>query len=179
MISIDLFKHGMRRLAAGVCVITALDQGRRTGLVATSVTSFSADPPSLLMCVNRSSQSHEAVSRSGIFCANILSHADADFAVLFSAAATREQAFAARDWRELETGAPALASAVASFDCRVIKEEPFRSHTIFVGEIMDTLLPNRDIEPLVYMGGSYMTTSRAQPRQRELAMVDRIGFSDL
>ena len=32
---------------------------------------------------------------------------------------------------------------------------------------------------LVYMGGSYMTTSRRQPRQRELAMVDRIGFSDL
>jgi flavin reductase len=179
MISIDLFKHGMRRLAAGVCVITTLDKGRRTGLVATSVSSFSADPPSLLMCVNRSSQSHEALSSSGIFCANILSHPDADFAVLFSSSATRDQAFDSRGWRELETGAPALVGAVASFDCRIIKEEPFRSHTIFVGEIVETLLPNQDIEPLVYMAGSYMTTSLSQPRQRELAMVDRIGFSDL
>ena len=179
MISVDFFKQGMRRLAAGVCVVTTLDDGRRTGLVATSVTSFSADPPSLLVCVNRSSASHEAVSRSGIFCVNVLSHSDADFALLFSSAATREEAFASRSWRELETGAPVLADAVASFDCRIIKQEPFRSHTIFVGEIMDTLLPNREIEPLVYMGGSYMTTSRRQPRQRELAMVDRIGFSDL
>lgn len=179
MISLDLFKHGMRRLAAGVCVITTVDENRRTGLVATSVTSFSADPPSLLMCVNRSSQSNEAVSRSGIFCVNLLAHHDADFAVQFSTAATRDQAFASRSWRELETGAPALVGAVASFDCKVINEISFRSHTIFVGEIMEALLPNRDIEPLVYMGGSYMTTSHAHPRQRELAMVDRIGFSDL
>ena len=55
MIDPGLFKNGMRRLASGVSLVTTVLDGQRHGLVATSVCAVSAEPPSLLVRVNRSS----------------------------------------------------------------------------------------------------------------------------
>ena len=48
----DAFKAGMRKLALGVALITSATPGRRFGLIATAVSSVSASPPTLLVCVN-------------------------------------------------------------------------------------------------------------------------------
>ncbi|MBP7705041.1 MAG: flavin reductase [Caulobacter sp.] len=63
----DAFRSAQRRLASSVAVITAGAWEGAVGMTATAVTSVSMDPPSLLVCVNRSATLHGAVMRTGRF----------------------------------------------------------------------------------------------------------------
>ena len=65
------FRDAMRQLAGGVCVVTVGADDERTGLTATSVTSLCADPPTLLVCVNRESSSYQALTRFRAFAVNV------------------------------------------------------------------------------------------------------------
>ncbi|NBW26299.1 MAG: flavin reductase, partial [Betaproteobacteria bacterium] len=52
----------MRRLAATVTLVTTSDaDGKRYGMLATSVTSVTMEPPMLLVCVSRSAHVHPAL----------------------------------------------------------------------------------------------------------------------
>ena len=68
-------KEGMRRLASGVSVITSVDaQGNPYAMTATSITSVSDSPASLLVCINKSTRMFEAIAEGGQFCVNLLNH---------------------------------------------------------------------------------------------------------
>jgi flavin reductase len=149
------FKLGMRRLASGVTLITTVSGGERHGLVATAVSSLSADPPTLLTCVNQSASAHTHIAASGIFCVNVLSASQKDVAARFSNSSERHRRFQDGDWQALMTGAPALAGSLVSFDCKLRQSFEHNSHTIFIGEIVCVELWASSIRPLVYMDGSY------------------------
>lgn len=153
---IDLFKLGMRRLAAGVSLITTRDAaGRRHGMVATSVTSVCLEPPSLLACINKSASSYEALVTAGVFCVNLLAEDADEVAMRFSSSKFRDLRFTEGGWSELETGSPVLDGAIASFDCRVTNMIEAASHTIFIGEVVDVRLPQAQLSPLLYLDGAF------------------------
>lgn len=151
----DKFKLGMRRLASGVSLITTVDDGVRHGLVATAVSSVTATPPSLLICVNKTASAHDHIAASGIFCVNILADGHEDVAARFSSARDRDTRFDSGEWRTIETGAPALVGSLVSFDCEVRQSIPYESHTIFIAEIVGVELWAETVEPLVYLEGRY------------------------
>jgi flavin reductase len=151
-----LFKRGMRRLAAGVSIITTIEQSIPQGLVATSVSSVCVEPePSLLVCVNRSSSCHDVIRRTGFFCTNLLSAGDVELARLFSSPESRDKRFNECPWVPLFTGAPALPSALASFDCEITHVIPVHSHTIFIGAVRDLRLWQGNADALLYLDGQY------------------------
>ena len=154
MIDGALFKLGMRRLAAGVCIVTTIEKGAPHGLVATSVSSVCAEPePTLLVCVNGNSSIHDVIHRRKLFCANVLSANDVELAQRFSLPEFRASRFEHGSWASLVTGAPALPSALASFDCEVTHVVPVHSHTIFVGVVRDLKLWQSEIDALLYLDG--------------------------
>ena len=53
-ISGEDFKLAMRRLAGGVSIISGAGPDGPLGVTATAVTSLTAEPPSVLCCLNRS-----------------------------------------------------------------------------------------------------------------------------
>ena len=69
---------------SSVCVITTVCEGERFGLTATAVASVSAAPARLLVCVNKSDQSHEKILRSGRFCVNVLTERQDRVAMVFA-----------------------------------------------------------------------------------------------
>ena len=70
------FRQVMGHFATGVTVITTHDgKGNLFGLTANAVSSVSLDPPLVLCCIARSSESHAAFAASGVFSVHILSHA--------------------------------------------------------------------------------------------------------
>src|SRR4051794_24544580 len=69
---------------ASVCVITTEHEGERFGLTATAIASVSATPARLLVCVNKSGQSHDRILRSGRFCVNVLTEAQDKLAMVFA-----------------------------------------------------------------------------------------------
>lgn len=150
------FKLGMRRLAAGVSVITTVEDGKPQGFVATAVTSVAAEPtPTLLVCVNRSVSCHDVIGRSRSFCVNLLAESDVGIARLFSASEHRHRRFTECEWRPLATGAPALLGAIASFDCMVAETVSVHSHSVFLGTVVDIALSDACDGPLLYAGGRF------------------------
>ena len=141
-----LYKQGMRRLAAGVTVIATEYQGERSGLVSTSVTSVSADPPVLLACISKSASSHDPVALSGRFCVNVLQQGDEELAGRFSSSKHRESRFLGREWTVLATGAPALVGCLASFDCVVARSLYAETHTVFFGNVVSVRLWSESID---------------------------------
>src|ERR1700737_1538566 len=96
------FREAMGQLASGVCVVTFGSGGERTGLTATSVASLSADPPSLLVCVNRAASRHRSVQSHGEFVVNVLAADQREIADRFGGAAGLEGAARFLDGRWLE-----------------------------------------------------------------------------
>jgi flavin reductase len=150
------FKLGMRRLASGVSLITSRDNaGKPHGMIATSVVSVSVEPPTLLVCVNKSASCHDVIDNRGVFCINLLGDGDDKIAQVFSSSKTRDVRFSSGDWREMTTGAPAHAGSLASFDCEVRSRVDAGSHTIFIGLVVDTQLWVDVVQPLIYINGAY------------------------
>lgn len=151
----DSYKSGMRQLAAGVCLVTTrTEAGARSGLTATAVCSVSADPPTLLICVNQQNGSYHAIRASGRFAVNVLAATDQDLADRFASAVSGEERFDHGQWSELFTGAPILESALASFDCVVRSIEDVGSHGVFFGEVRAVRVSS-DTGPLLYSNGKY------------------------
>ncbi len=145
----DAYRGGMRQLAAGVCLITAQQQQQHGGMIATAVTSVSAEPPTLLVCVNRSASMFALIGDSGHFCVNVLAQDALPLVEVFSNAARRDERFTQGEWREGENGARISAQALVAFECRVVKTVDWHSHAIFLGEVTNVHHP-RAAAPLLY-----------------------------
>ena len=132
-----LFREAMSRLGAAVHVITTAGPGGKTGATATAVCSVSDSPPTLLMCLNRRSQTNPVVLENGVFCVNTLGAAHAEIANIFAGRTGAQGAnrFSVGDWMVLSTGSPVLASAVIAFDCRIVEVREVASHSVFFGAV--------------------------------------------
>ncbi len=150
----EQFRLGMRSLAGAVSIVTTAHAGHRYGMTATAVCSATAEPPTVLVCLNRHTTTHGAVAKAGVFCVNVLRAEDWELSTAFSGAQMGDARFRSRDWTHLATGAPVLIDALASFDCRVVKSLAHGTHTVFLGEVEQILIGKKG-KPLLYAGGQY------------------------
>lgn len=153
---IATFKSAMRRVASTVCVLTTEYEGRRWGLTATAVCSLSAEPPSLIACVNRSAEAHEAITLSRRICINILAEGQLETARRFSGMLghSGEQRFEGAEWYNLATGAPVLRDAAAAFDCTIFDRQTYQTHSVLAcfAEAIDL---GETGNPLIYADRNY------------------------
>lgn len=155
----DAFKRGMRHLVGAVTLVTTSHHGQRRGLTATAVCSLSAEPPSLLACVNRQADAHDLIRASGLFAVNLLAYEQRALAETFAAmdGSKGESRFEQGDWLTLSTGAPCLADSIVTFDCELASEHGVATHTIFVGHVV--AVRSRPGKPLLYEDGHFRRTS--------------------
>src|SRR3954463_6095094 len=102
------FKAGMRSLAGAVNIITSAHAGHRYGMTATAVCSATAEPPTVLVCINKLATTPGTAAKSQGFCVNVLRAEDGELSTTFSGAQSGERRFKSRDWTRLATGSPVL-----------------------------------------------------------------------
>ena len=124
------YREAMARLASAVHVITTDGPGGRAGFTASAVCSVSDAPPTLLVCINRTASAYAAFSRNDALCVSTLGAGHEAIAGLFGGRTPMEERFAAGTWRRLRTGAPALADALAAFDCRIVDRHAVGTHEV-------------------------------------------------
>jgi len=151
---VSLFRMALRGLASGVVIISSRSTEGRFAMSATSITSLSMDPPSLLVCVNRQASIHDSLQQGNHFAVNILGKQDQLVAELCGGGAHGEARFESKRWRD-DDGLPMLTGAQASIRCRIEAQLSYGTHGVFIGavescEISDT------INPLVYVDGRYV-----------------------
>lgn len=157
---VEAFRESMRHVAATVYAVTTLDGGHRYGILATAVSSLSFDPPSLLVCVNRSASLHDPLQRAERFCVNVLGLGNRDVAEHFML--PDADRFAVGDWID-DTGVPVLLSAQSSLVCKTVHCHEFGTHTIFIGELL-AAKHREDATPLTYFDRAYIDISAAPQR---------------
>jgi flavin reductase (DIM6/NTAB) family NADH-FMN oxidoreductase RutF len=157
--SSDDFKQAMRHLAGGVAVIATDHDGTRAGLVATAVCSVSADPPTILVCINSGAGAHDTIRASGRFSVNLLARSQEPIARRFSGETgiRGEQRFTEDRWIPLVSGAPVLAGALVSLDCCVTEIVKMATHSVFFGAVVG--IASQAAPPLIYLQGNYGTFS--------------------
>jgi flavin reductase len=113
--------------------VTTDGPGGKHGFTATAVSSVSDQPATMLVCLNRRSRIIPVLRDNGIICVNTLRAGDDSIADVFAGRTglTGAQRFLQGQWRTMVTGAPALDSAVVSFDCRIIESKPVASHNVY------------------------------------------------
>src|SRR5205807_6321478 len=98
-------KLALRRLASAVAVVTCQDGRTRHAMTATAVNAMSMQPPSMIVCVNRSAAFHAAINRAGSFAINILHRNQIEISMGCGGKARGEDRFGYGAWGE-ETGVP-------------------------------------------------------------------------
>lgn len=147
------FKKVLGSFAAGVTVVTTCgDDGKPYGLTATAFTSVSLDPPLVLVCVDKRSESHPHFHNSRVFAVNFLAHGQEDHSQRF--ATSGGDKFGDLATERGTTGAPLLPDTLGYVDCSVVDVIEAGDHTIFIGlveaaEVRDTH------HPLLYFRGKY------------------------
>jgi len=146
------FKAVMRRHPTGVTVVTSLREREPRGITLSAFASVSAQPPMLLICVNREARSYLYISSSRIFCVNLLAAEQSELAERFSGR-VKEHQFDDIEWSTDVTGAPVLAGTIGHFDCAVEAEHHAGSHSIFIGRVLACAA--REGRPLGYYEGRF------------------------
>lgn len=149
----DLLRSVFRRHAAGVAVITALDEAGPVGFTATSLTSVSAEPPLVSFGIGTTGSSWPAISRTDHIGVHILGEHQEDLAATFARSGA-DRFGPATSWREGPERVPVLDDVLAWLVCRVVGRVPAGDHRIVIAEVVHGD-PTGAGRPLVYHQGRF------------------------
>jgi flavin reductase (NADH) len=154
----------MAHLSAAVNVITTDGPLGRCGMTASAVCSVTDAPPTLLVCLNRSSAMHGIFEGNGQLCINVLPGEHELLAKHF-AGITRvpmEERFGWPIWEQGEQGVPVLRDALASIEGRIAEQKEVGSHSVMFVEVSRIRL-RTDGDGLVYFDRNFHRVKRALP----------------
>lgn len=141
------FADLMAELPAGVTVVTTAGASGPVGLTVTSMTAFSADPPSVMVSIAHGSRCHERLLATDRFGVHVLHSGQEPVARVF--ASRIDDKFAELDW-SWDGDVPHLHGALTYMRCTREAEFTHRDHTIVIGTIEDAALM-ASAEPLLYL----------------------------
>jgi flavin reductase (DIM6/NTAB) family NADH-FMN oxidoreductase RutF len=151
----DDFFGIMSAFPTGVAVVTTLDAGGEPrGLTTNALCSVSADPPLLLVCVDKASRTLPGLLHSGRFVVNFLAERRDALAQLFASKA--EDKFADVDWEPGIGGMPCLrADSLAYAECEIEQVLEAGDHVVLTGLVVGGLAPDPDSVPILYFRRTY------------------------
>jgi flavin reductase (DIM6/NTAB) family NADH-FMN oxidoreductase RutF len=151
------FRRVMGHFATGVTIVTSHDgAGKLGGLTANAVASVSLEPPMVLVCVDKKSDSYPLFGASQTFAVNILAQEQETLSRRF--AKSGGDKFSGIGYRIGTTGSPLLSDTIAFLDCRIRHAFDAGDHTIYVGEAVDIAVESES-DPLLYFRGGYRNLS--------------------
>ena len=150
-------KLGMRRLASSVCIVTAAsDQGEAQAMTVSSVTSVSAEPASLLVCVNRDSRFAPLLTTGLDLVVNVLHTRHQSLAQLCANPAQHNQRLQDAAWH-WQGALPYLPDAEAVFFTRVDTLFSYGTHFVVIAQVVNVQISSEPLSPLLYADGHYRT----------------------
>ena len=149
----DHFRTVLGHMPTGVTVITAHSPDGPVGMSANSLTSVSLDPPLLLVCPAKSSETWPTIREGGRFCVNVMAAHHEPTVRRFAVRGVDR--FEGSSHHDRSSG-PALDDAIAWIDCELLHEHDAGDHMIAVCAVFN-LEHAPEGEPLVFFQGRYGT----------------------
>lgn len=141
------FKDALARLASGVAIVSCWDGPIPRGLLVSSITGLSVEPPRFLFCVRKEASCHDALLAAGVCGITILAAGDAPEALRFASPAKAHERFTDPRWDLARTDAPRLRAGLTSATCVIDQAIDAGGHTIVL--VTATQLSSRPGAPLI------------------------------
>ena len=139
IIDVRTFWQAVGLRAVGTAIVTAQGSDGPRGFLALSATHLTADPPIMMISVDKKTSAVSAILEGRHFAINYLATDQADLAGPFGGKGDLKGAdrFTLGTWTRLATGAPVLEGASGVIDCEV--EEVIERHgtLIVLGRVRD------------------------------------------
>jgi flavin reductase (DIM6/NTAB) family NADH-FMN oxidoreductase RutF len=154
-ISPDLVRQALGHFATGVTVVTSRESnGAPIGTTASAVSSLSLEPPLLLVCLDRSSETLAAIREHHAFAINVLAESQEALSANFARRGD------AASWDKVghrpgPTGTPHLHDTLAVLDCRLERCLEGGDHEVVIGRLVALARSEQDPRPLLHFQGSY------------------------
>ena len=146
------FRRLLGHFAAGVTIITTKSgDDEPYGLTATAFSSVSLEPPLVLVCVDKKSETHPHFGASGVYGVNFLTSEQVNLSNRF--AKSGGDKFEGVEWTRGSIGVPLLAGALVHLECRISDTVDAGDHTIFIGRVEAGSVHEGD--PLLHFNGAY------------------------
>jgi flavin reductase (DIM6/NTAB) family NADH-FMN oxidoreductase RutF len=150
-VTAQLYREIMACFPSGVAIVTAHEAGNRPrGLTLSAFCAVSLDPPLVLVCIDKGSNTLPALQASGGFTVNFLAGGREHLAVLYASKA--EEKFEGIAWRrpDLPEGGPILHEDSAAYAACVTRQAiEAGDHWVFIGEVCEGGVTD-GLLPLVY-----------------------------
>jgi len=157
----DTFRTIWRGFASSVALVATEHNGQRYAMLATSVTSVSMDPPSLLICINSSASSFSALEKRGAFSLGILPAAEFEIGSHFAKSKSAHR-FDRGEWNTYPTkrdggveGLPWLEQCQATLFCEIDTSYDYGTHRIIVAKVVGAV-GGFCRDPLSYCDGKFV-----------------------
>jgi len=150
----DDFRKAMRNYIYSVSILSNKNiDGELNAITVSSVTSISMEPPSLLVCINKSSRIHDTLIKNSDFCINLLNKNQQEISNICSTDSLYDQRFDHDKWNTQTI--PFLVEAQANIFCSIEDLVPYHTHTIVIGRVLNAI-SNDKINTLSYVNGKYV-----------------------
>lgn len=138
-------------MSYGVYIVTSMVNGHPVGCTANSAMQITAEPATIAVSINHDNYTHHAIEQSGMFALSILSEAsDPSLIGGFGFRSSRDvDKFQNVAWHQ-EQGMPVLEDAMSWGVCRVINKMETETHTVYLGEVVDTGIFSQTAPAMTY-----------------------------
>jgi flavin reductase (DIM6/NTAB) family NADH-FMN oxidoreductase RutF len=155
----DLMKQVNRQFVTGVTVVTTMDEDTPRGLAVNAFANISLDPPTVMVCVQRTSSTHDCLFRAGHLAINILSTDQVDVVNRFAAKGVDK--FAGLDWQPGPFGSPVIERSSAQMEVEIRERLQASTHTVFIGRVVHAAVSDR--APMIYSAGRFYDAGALSP----------------
>lgn len=157
VIDVKEFRNACGQFMTGVNAVTAIDQESvPAALVVNSFTSVSLDPPLVLVCIDRDTNSYQVMSTATRYAVHVLAADQESVSRRFTRSdLSGSEKLDGVSWSPGLGGVPLLSDYIARFECRVIAGYDGGDHVIYLGEVERMEMGDADRQALGYFRGSY------------------------
>lgn len=146
------FRRACSRFATGITIATVMAaDGTPQGFTANSFTSVSAEPPLILLCIDRRANVLPYFQAADYFGINVLSLEQKELSMRFASRGLDR--FSGVEWRRGAGEAPLLEGTLAQFECARREVWEAGDHLVFLGEVVAAR--HNDGAPLLYYASGY------------------------
>ncbi|MET0726818.1 MAG: flavin reductase family protein [Acidimicrobiales bacterium] len=137
----ELINRVTWKIPNALALVGSRSGDERNAMTASWITQLSMEPVLIGVGVDNTAVTHRLITEGGCFSVNLWDSEDTRVFVKFSKPATAEgDTLNGRAVHTATTGAPIFDEAVAWLDCEVRHSLDLGTHTLFVGELVDTAI---------------------------------------
>ncbi len=147
------FRAALALRAGGVAIVTARAGERVHGMTVTDFAGVSLEPPLVLVCADKTSNTLPLIESGRNFAVNLLAAGQEALSNRFASKQDEWRRFDGLECEASAIGAPLIPGALASLACRVVALHDAGDHVIVVGQVEE--MRAAAASPLLYWGGGY------------------------